>query len=114
MKTYSHNEIVNHAVQSIGLPCVYIANHLSFENEEEDKVWKYVVSELIKLYSPETQYTTQYTDIVSTVIHGGLVCFDSEEERDAFYKIFISDEVYSKAIYAVAYDSDGNALDENT
>lgn len=64
---------------------------------------------MIRLYSHD-----KYLDVVSMTLHGGLISFDTEEEQKEFYSIFTSKEVYGSGIYAVSFDKDGNAMDENT
>jgi hypothetical protein len=114
MEAYIKNEVVEFAVRFIGKPCVYIENNLEHDDSESSDVWSFICSELIRLYSPEVQYTNQYMNIVSSVLYGGMIAFDTEEEQKKFYSIFMNKEVYGNQIYAVAYDKDGNAMDENT
>lgn len=107
--TYDKNSIVELAVRFIDKPCVYIDNNLEFKTVEDEMVWKYVADQLIQLYSDD-----KYLNLVNTVLHGGLIAFDTEAEQKEFYSIFTSKEVYGSGIYAVAFDEDGNAMDENT
>lgn len=107
--TYSKNSAIELAVRFIGKPCVYIDNNLEFQTVEDEMVWKYVADELIRIYSHD-----KYLDVVSRVLHGGLIAFDTEKEQEEFYSIFTSQEVQASGIYAVAFDKDGNAMDENT
>jgi len=107
--TYSKNSVVEFAVRFIGKPCVYIDNGLEFDTVEDEIVWKYVTDELVRLYSHD-----MYLTVVNTVLHGGLIAFDTEKEQEELYSIFTSQEVHASGIYAVAFDKDGNAMDENT
>jgi len=113
MITYDKNSIVEMAVRFIGKPCVYIDNNLEY-NEEDNIVWGFIVKEFIRLYSPNDTHTPKYFDVANSALHGGLIAFDTEAEQKEFYSIFTSKEVYGSGIYAVAFDEDGNAMDENT
>lgn len=114
--TYDKNSIVEMAVRSIGKPCVYIDNNLDLQYDEQDNVvWNSIVKELIRLYSPNDTHTPKYIDAVNTALRGGLIAFDTEAEQKEFFSIFTRKEfLYGSGIYAVAFDKDGNAMEENT
>jgi len=116
MNHYDIYEVVGMAVRSIGKPCVYIDNNLDFDNDEQDnEVWNSVVKELIRLYSPNDTYTGKYIDIVSTALNSGLIAFDTEAEQKEFFSIFVRKEFfYGSGINAVAFDKDGNVMEDNT
>ena len=109
---YDMREVVGMAVRSsIGKPCVYIDNNLDLDNDEQDnEVWNSIVKELIRLYSPNETYTE---NIVNTAMYGGLIAFDTESEQKEFFSIFTSKEVCGSGIHAVAFDEDGNAMEDN-
>jgi hypothetical protein len=112
MDWYAINEA---AVAHVGKPAVYIANHISFEEPGDADIWSFVVESLKTMFGAVgDQYTQEYLDVISQVIHGGLFFFETKEEQYAFYKIFEQPLTESGPIYACTYSAEGKGETENT
>jgi hypothetical protein len=109
---YADWNIVNElATKQVGKFSVYVSNGLQFEDPQEDKIWDFVILELVRLFGNKTP---EYYDYVSNVLHGGLFFFDSEDAARNFYKIFEQELTDSSAIYASLICPIRGCLTENT
>lgn len=99
------------AVAHVGKPAVYLANHLTFDNDGDNPLWEFVITEVQRLYGDGS---AAYFEVISQVIHGGLFFFDTAEEQYEFYRIFEQTLTYAGPIYAITYAADGTCETENT
>ena len=97
------NEIVTLAVKQKDKYAVYIANHLSYETEEDINVWNLVCKKF------EGQ-----PNLLSDLIHGGLFVFDDFTDAKNFFDFFNAKPIYGSGIYAEIYEPDGRLIAENT
>jgi hypothetical protein len=114
IKAYQWHEYISLAVKQIGKPCVYISNHLEY-NQEDKHVWGYVIQEMKKLFPGGTETEVRWENVVCDLMFNPLIEFDTEEEAWEFYQIFnVRGKTYASPIFATVFSSDGELLSENT
>lgn len=111
MKTMNWSEVLSAAVAKTGKPAVWVNNELEYTLEKDTKIWHFVMDSMKTLYGDET---TVYFNVIRDLVYGGLFVFDSEEDRDSFYRVFEQPLTDSSAIYACTFDNTGKVLTENT
>lgn len=104
-------EVIKHAVIHTGRPAVWIDNGLDLQYPKEQAIWQFVMDSMKTLYGDQT---TEYFNVMTALVNGGLFFFDSEEERDRFYHVFDQPLTDSSGMYACTFNSDGTVLTENT
>ena len=102
MKIFDNHKLIELGMKSVGLPSVYVNNHLDFTNDEDSAVWAYICSKI------------KDADVLSSLITSGVFFFDTIDEAHKFYKVFSDQQVYSSGLYATLNDHNGICLDENT
>lgn len=111
MKVLNWNETNSLAVKQMGKPAVYVGNGLVYDSPKDDEIWKFVMAEVKSICGGETD---EFYTVISSLVHGGLFFFDSEEDQIRFYEIFEQPLTDSSAIYACTYNSLGECENENT
>lgn len=107
MEFHQWNSIISLAVQHTNKFAVYVNNGLIFEGNDAE-IWAEVMNRV------KAKYPEFYIEIMSSLIGSGLFFFDTEDEMWQFFDIFNDDIVYASAIFAMAYDANGNGITENT
>lgn len=100
-------DVISLAVMMKGKEAVYLSNNLEYD-DSDIPIWTFIQDQC------KEKYREDYYEIISNVIHGTLVFFDTTEERDDFYSIFSNPIVDSSALYARVYDCAGTCITENT
>ena len=52
--------------------------------------------------------------LIGAIVVGGIFFFDTVDELDKFYDMFMVDGLYGSGIYACTYSPDGQMITENT
>jgi hypothetical protein len=104
------NKIQELAVRCVNKWAVYVSNGLE-DSKKDDIIWDFVLNEADKFFKDDS---LKALECKCTLINGGLVFFDTQDQAREFYQIFNADLTYSSALYAQLHSPDGQCLDENT
>lgn len=111
MKVCSWFDVNKLAVKQVGRPAVYVSDGLQYTHHEDDAVWKVIMDSMKNIYGDDTP---EFHDVMLGLIHSSMFFFETEEEQQRFYGVFEQELVYSSAVYACAYHTDGECMTENT
>lgn len=111
MKTLQWHEICAAATAHIGKPSVYVNNGLEYKDKEDDVIFTFVRDSMVEIYGHNT---SEYYEVMTHLVVGGLFFFETEEEQYRFYRVFEQPLTDSSAIYACTYNANGECQTENT
>ena len=106
-------ELMEFAIKQMNLNCVFLANHLSYDNQDDIDTTQFIKKKILKFCDDHPDQADHVT-IMDAFWYDGIVTFDSQELAREFFSIFNDHkETYSSGAYASLY-LDGNSVDENT
>lgn len=95
------------AVEQKGMWAIYVANHLEYDNEKENKLWNEFMLKAHKILDNSFE-------VINDMMFGGLFFFETETEMRQVFSLFTEAPIDSSALYACTYNPKGVCLSENT
>ena len=103
MILFDKEKIVSTCIQTVGKPCVYVANWL---HRDEIEIWGFVCEK----YSSVKNF-----DLLEILASNcGCIFFDNMEEAKEFFEFFNLPSIRTSGLYVCIYDEFGNMIVENT
>ena len=103
MILFNKEKIVFTCIQTVGKPCVYVANWLRRDVLE---IWGSVC---------EKYQSVKNFDLLEILASNcGCIFFDNIEEATEFFEFFNQPPIRSSGLYVCIYDESGNIIEENT